>query len=725
MIASLSGVQGCAIHGAIKKIADISTRTWTTSLLNTVTRHCHLELHDVNVLLQSPHLHDMSSCSLYMKKFGVESQVLGHKCFIRGLMSSFSKPFEESSFDIDVVSFEVTLKGEKHMHTVFPATDMSAVVKLNNFQSTSFSFNIPALNLLFSPADLSVIFLLYGLLSKEYRCTRSGRQLWNIVATRIGGQLPPSNMSLVRVVRNASMWLRYITTYQSILLLIGYPTDEVMKRSATLMFHDTRFSKSLGSRWKLIAEIENGLPLEAIAAARRIIRYRVVLSGEKCDFEMSQSDRPFSKFLRILMLVFSTIRSLLVSFMRILLLDKLMALFGESSSLSGSVCEQSILQQSVTLKFQEISLSVSLDQVIQPSINRKAVSDTGISYQDLLSFRFSLDGFFLSYLVNISEQHFTFATGCFKVLTFSNGKDGGSSHSEEYQKKGIDRRQIIVLAEPAPMIYFPEAASDNTTDDTDRTSAPQLDCLLGQLWLNWKDSSLRSEGENMANVHAPWIVGEMSFRTIMDDSRCQVKFSLVVGKLNFNLEYYSFASAVVLLRHLQCALSRREDVVSPAITVQDPPVTPLSNKMASYSSKVRGDIIRMVSAKHVQIGVLIAGLHFQISLSDDHFHGHTTNTRPLVTQVSLEIYSIELFVSPNLEDNIGLSSGINSESKFKKPKEIVLDSNNGAYSCQGLVSLYAYLKVNGLMAYCDERTENKQHQIIVLRPTIAQLSYVR
>ncbi|KAL8476053.1 hypothetical protein ACS0TY_028647 [Phlomoides rotata] len=736
--------EGCAVHGAIKKIADISTRTWRTSLLNTVTRHCHLELHDVSVLLQSPRLHDMSSCSLYMKNFRVESQILGHRCFIRGFMSSFSLPSEESSFNVDIESFEVTLNSDNHTNTIFPATDMSAVVNLHNFQSTSFSFNAPALNFLFTPADLSVIFLLYGLLSKEYKCTRSGRQLWNIVATRIGSQLPTSNMPLIRVVRNVSLWLRYITTYQSILLRVGYPTDEVMKRSATLMFHDTRLSKSMRSQWKLIAEIENDLPLEAIAAARRIIRHRVVSRGpgEKCNFEKLQAARPFSKLLQSLLLILRMMSCLLVSFMRILLLDKVVAIFCESSLPSGSVGEHSILQQSITLKFQEISLSVSLDKVKQPSINRKAVSDMGISYQDLLSFRFSLDAFFLRYLVNISEQHFTFAIGRLKVLSFSTGKDAASSHPSEYQKKEIDRRQIIVLADPAPIIYFPEAASDNATDDIARTSAPQLDCLLGQLWLNWKSSSLKSEGENMPNVHAPWIVGEMSNCLMdhgMNDSRSQVNCSLVIGKLNFNLEYYSFASAVVLFRHLQCALqwslSRRGDVVLHALAtaIQDPPVRYWSSKITSYSSKIRGDIIRIISAKHFQIGALIAGPHFQISLSDDHFHAQTTNACPLVTQVSLEIYNIELFVSPNLEDNIGLSSGITSESDIgpeslglKEPKEISIpDSDNGAYSCQGQVSLYAYLKVNGLMAYCDEKTKNKQHQIIVLRPTIAHLNYVR
>lgn len=678
-----------------------------------------------------------------MKKFGAGSQIVGHRCFIRGFMSSFSLPFEESSFDVDINNFEVTLNSENGTRVIFPATNMSALVNSNNLQSISFSFHVPALNFLFSPADLSVILLLYGLLSKNYKCARSGRQLWNIVATKISSLLPTSNLTLIKAVRNVSLWLRYITTYQSILLLVGYPSDEVMKRSASLMFRDTRYSRSVRSQWKLIAEIENNLPLEAIAVARRIIRYRAASSGprEKCNYDELRATGPFSKLLQLLLLVLSMIGSFLVSFMRILFLHKFLAIFRESSPHFGSVCENPLLQQSITLKIQEISVSVTPDDVIQPSVNGKAVSDTWISNQDLLSFNFSVEAFFLRYLVNISEQYFTFATGCLKVLSFSTAKAGASNHSEEYQKEEIDRRQIVVWGLPAQIINFPEATCDNATDDIARTSVPQLDCLLGKLWLNWKDSCLKSEGENIPNVRSPWILCEMWSCLIdhgVSDSSFQVNCSMVVGKLNFNLEYYSFASAVVLLRHLQCALQwslrRKGNVLhAPAIIIRDPPVMHWSSKFASYSSKIRRDIVGMLPEKHVQIGALIAGSHFRISPLNDRFHAQTTNPSHLVTQVSFEICNIELLVSPNLEDNIRLPSGNTSERdigpeslELKGPQEIDLsESDNGAYSCQGQISLYAYLKVNGLKAYFDVTPENKEHQIIVLRPTIALLNCVR
>ncbi|KAI3452089.1 hypothetical protein Pfo_008754 [Paulownia fortunei] len=731
--------EGCALHGAIKKISDITTRRWRTSLLNTVIRHCHLQLHDVHVLLQSPCLSDPFSCSLYMKKFGAGSRIIGHGCFIRGFMSSLFVPFEESSFDVDINSFEIRLNSENRKSSVFPATNMFALVNLNHLQSISFCFHVPALNFLFSPADLSVILLLYGLLSKEYKCARRGRQLWNIVATKISSLLPTSKLSLIKVVRIVCLWLRYINTYQRILLLVGYPADEIMKRSATLMFQDTMYSRSVRSQWNLIAEMENDLPLEAIAVARRLTRYRVASNGpgKNCNFDELLATRPFLKLRQLLVLILSMIGSLLVSFMRILFLHKLLAILPESSPHFGSVHENSPLQQSVTLKVQEISVSVFPDNAVQPSISGKAVSGTEISFQDLLSFKFSIDAFFLRYMVNISEQHFTFASGRLKVFSFSTA----SSYSEEHQKKEVDKRQIVVWGEPAQIIYFPEATRDNATDDVARTSVPHLDRLLGKLWLNWKDACLKSEGENIPNVQAPWILCDI-WSCLIDhgssDSSSRFNCSLGVGKLNFNLEYYSLASTVVLLRQIQCALCwslRKKNVVlhSPAIIIEDPPVRYWSSQFASFSSKIEMDIIRMLPEKHVQIGALIAGPHIQISLLNDRFHAETTNPHHLVTQVLFEICNIEFLVSPNLKDNVGLSSENASESDrgseclgLKEPEEIdISKSDNGAYSCQGQISINAYLNFNGLKAYFGGTTENQKHQIIVLRPTTTQLGYVR
>lgn len=693
------------------------------------------------MLLQYPRLHDVALCSLNLKKFGAGSQNLGHRCFIRGFMNSFSLPFEESSFDVDFNGFEVTLNSQNHKTIIFPANSMSALVHLNNLQSVNFSFHVPALNFLFSPEDVSVILLLYGLLSKKNKFTRPGRQLWNIVATKISSLLPTSKLSLTKVVRSASLWKRYITTYQSILLLVGYSSDEVMKRSAILMFRDTRYSKSVRSQWKLIAEIENELPFEAIAAARRIIRYKVLSSSpeKKCKFDKFHATGTYSKLCQLLLLILNTIGHFFVSLMRIILLDKVLAFFCWSGLRSGVVCENPALQKCITVKILEISISVSHDNALHSSTNVKALSEMGISYQDLLSFRFSVDAFFIRYLEKVSEISFTFATGRLNAHSFFTAKAGASNSSKEQQKMEIGGRQNVVWTEPAQIIYSPESASEDETNDAARTSVPQLDRLLGQLWSKWKNFCLTSEGGNLPDMHSPWILCDMRSCLIsngISNSGSQLDCTFIVGKLNFNLEYLSFASAVVLLRCLHCAVRlnlRRGDIVLhiPEITIQDSPASYWSSKFASHSSKLRIGITRMLPAKHVQIGAFIAGLHVGISLSHSHFHTRTAYPCPATPMLSFEICNIELLVLPNVEDYAGLSSGITSEYDIeleslglRGPQENS-DSENGAYSSQGETSLYAYLKVHGLKAYFDENSDNKDNQIIELKPTTAKLKYVR
>lgn len=726
------------MHCAIGKILDITQRTWGTTLLTTVIRHCHLQLDDVHVVLQSPCLHDLS-CSLHMKKFGAGSQVTTARCFVSGFMSSLFLPFEENSFSVDVNGFEIALNSEKGSSSVFPATDMSALVILSHLQSVSFCFHVPALNFIFSPSNLSVILLFCRLLSKEHKYARSGRQLWDVVAAKVSSLLPVPNLSVIKVVRTMCIWLRYMKTYQSMLLLVGYPADEIIKRSATSMFHDAAFARSVKYQWKLIAEIEKDLPLESIAVARRIIRYRVASQGpgENGNRDELQASRPFSKLCQLLILILSMIGNLLISFARILFLHKVLTIFPKRDLHSAYVSENPILQRSITLDIQEISVSLSPDKPIQFITHGNAVSEPHISYGDLFSFYFSMDGFFLRYVENISENCFTFASGRLKVLSSSTATAGPSSYSEERQKKEVDKRQIVIWGEPAEIFCVPEGACGDVTDDIARTSDPHLDRLLGKLWLNWKNTCLKSGEDNIPSMQAPWVLSEV-WTCLIDhgfsDSSSRFSCSLVVGKLNFNLEYYSFASAVVILSQIQSGFGwslRRKNVIShtPTFTVQDPPVRSWNSIFTSYSSEIEMGIIRMLPEKHVEIGVLVAGPQILISLRNDQFHAKIPNSHHLVTQVSLEICNVELLVS----DNVGLSSENTSQCDvgpeclgLKEPQETnISKSDNGDYSCQGKMSLKADLKVHGLKAYFDEASENKKSQIIVLRPITTHLSYMR
>ncbi|CAA0840903.1 Protein of unknown function (DUF1162 [Striga hermonthica] len=719
--------EGCALHDSIKKISEITTRRWRESLLDTVFRHCHLDLQDVHVLLQSPCLHDSLSCSLYTEKLRFASRIIRPRCFIRGLISSLLVPIEESMFDVDINSFEIRFNSESRTSSVLPATNMSAIVNSNHLQCTGLCFHVPALNILFSPFDLSVILLLYGLLSKERKCPRTGRQLWNIVASRINSLLPSSSLSLVKVVKIVSLWLHYVQTYQSILLRVGYPASERMQRSATLMFQDAAYSRSVKSQWHLIAEIEDSLPMEAVAVARRIIRHRgsLGITVENHNSGEVPATWPLAKLFQLRVLILSMISSLLVSVVKFFFLHKL-AFFPESSSHSGSVHEISILQQSITLKIQEISVSVSPETDVQPSKSGNAFSEKKIPFQHTQAFNFYLDAFLLRYIVDISEKCVTLSCGHVKIFSCAL-RTGASRHSREHWKQEVDNRQIIVWVEPAQVINIPESTIGSAKDGNVRTSVPHLYHLLGKLWLNWKDSYYESEGENTPSLQLPWILIDIRsylVDNVIRDSSSRVNCGLVVGKLNANLGYYSFVSIAALLRQLQCACWNlgSKNVVghTPTMIIEDPPVRYFS-KFAQHISQVQAGIIKMLPEKRIQLGAFVAGPHVLISPSNDQF-----NSDHLNTQISFEICNVELLVSPNLNDIVRLF-GENSDCLgLNKPQEFdISESDFGAYSCQGQIAINSYLKINGLKAYIGDTIGNHKHEIISLESKTAVLNYVR
>ncbi|XP_073156297.1 uncharacterized protein [Henckelia pumila] len=727
----LSGIdpEGCTLHASLRRITDITTRTWRKSLLNTLFAHSEIQFHDVCVLFQSPN--NAFSFSLHVKKIEAGSQNFVHRCFVSGFMGSLFVPSEESSFDVDVDSFEIRLTGEKHSSSVIPATNMSALVNVTNLQFTSICVRVPRLNFIFSPADLSIMLLFYALLSKESKCIRPGRLLWKIVGSRLGSLLPSTNLSILRVVKFTCLWLRYLKTYENLLLLVGYPASDQMKRSAEVMSRDKTYSRSVKSKWKLISNIENDLPLEAVAFARQITRFRFASRGPgKPDgFVELLGKRTFWKLPQLLVLILCAVGSLLRSISRFLLLYNVLATSPKIHQKYGTFQEDCLLGNGISLIVQQISVSVSPNNSAERSPSRK--SATAVSYQDLLSFHILAEAFFLRYVVNVSEQYLMSASGCLKILSSPVVKAGTSSKSKESPNKKFDEKQIV-WGEPAQIIDFAEA-----TNVSGEPSVPHLDHIIGNMWLNWKESYSKFE-EVIPNVLNPWILCEvkssLTHHSLYDGSSWFWNCGLTIGRLNFHLDFYSIATVIVLLRQIQGSVSlndaMRENVALNTLD-QASPARDLSSRCRSYSSKIESDIIRILPQKHIHIGLLIAGPHIQISVLNNKFYSENMGDH-LVTHVTFDICNIELVVSPKLENYPGLpgqnAAGCDRVSEYHilEPQEIdTSKSYNEAYTCQKCISLTACLKISGLKAYLVESAESHNYQIVVFSPMTTRLEYTR
>ncbi|KAA8547278.1 hypothetical protein F0562_003858 [Nyssa sinensis] len=655
--------EGSALHDVMGRISDTgSSGNWTTPLLNVILNCCQLQMSDIHLQVEFPISNDSFGCLWEIKELNAESQYTKHGCFFRGLISSLFVPLKECSFNINVRGFGIGLQSKDSISRVLPSVDLFTCIKLKDLQLIDFTFSIPELTFLFTPADLSIILAFGTLSSSESKCARNGRQLWKIAASRISSLISTPRLVLHKLVDDVGLWLRYVHAYENLLLQFGYPVDNSLKISAAMMSWDIKVSRSVKNQWKLISEIEKKLPAEAIAQARRIARYRAGLNAQRAKDHSNESQKILPLLAlawNIICIIFSSITHF---FSQIFLAD--------NPKIDGHcrvVSEDSFSQHCFSLSVDKISIIASPVNAVQPPVWGKVVSEIGISYSELLSFCLSIDALFLTYTENICEQYFSISCGHLKVMSSSiiedgsknnnnnNNNNNNTSYLKRHWDKNFDDAKTIVWGEPAQMFY-PVDTRNGFPYDLERTSVSFLENLLGETWLNWKNSCTNFEGIKIQNLENPWILCEI--KSFLTDQGLQNlnsgfwKCSLIVGKLNFVLGYSSLLLIALLLGQIQHALymgysNGRKKVLSLA------PVT--------LDRGMEMTMARMLPEKHIQIGVFIAGPHIQISLRKEGFYGGNSNVNPIVRQddlhLAFDVHNIEFAVWPILKSAFASSSG--------------------------------------------------------------------
>ncbi|KAJ1436544.1 hypothetical protein SESBI_04154 [Sesbania bispinosa] len=211
--------EGCTLHHILERIlfAVPERKDFVTSFLNLILKNCHLDVHHIHVEVQFPILNDEFMCFGEIKEFTARSKYQDQRCLFRELAVSLS------------------------------------------------------------PDDISVCLLFDKLLSEKSNHTRSARELWRIASSRIGHVTVTPRLSLQRLVGVIGQWIHYVNAYENILLLIGYSTGHIWKKSISKMSHNKLVFSSARHHWELISDIEKKLPVEGISLARRIARHRAAL----------------------------------------------------------------------------------------------------------------------------------------------------------------------------------------------------------------------------------------------------------------------------------------------------------------------------------------------------------------------------------------------------------------------------------------------------------------
>ncbi|GFY93900.1 vacuolar protein sorting-associated protein, putative [Actinidia rufa] len=703
------------------------------------------EVRDIHLQVQFPISNDSFRCLWEVKELNAESLYTDEGNFLRGLVSSIFTPLKEISLGLDVTGFEISLKRRDCISCLIRPVDLVTRTKFKDLQLRDFNLNVPELSFSIAPEELPIILAFHTLTSYEFYSARTGRHLWNIAASRISSLISTPRSTMHRLIVIVCLWLQYVNAYETLLLLVGYPVDSVMKRSAVKMSQDNTFSVAVKKQWRMVSEIENKLPAEAIAKAWRITRYRAALNIQQAKNHSSKSlvKSHFCFSRRVLVplelicgVLCRTFRSLINLLLQIFLDDH--PCIDEHS---GVVSDDSSTQSCYSISMGIISLFIS---PIQSLAGGNPISDIGSSSLDLLSFCVLLDGLFLMYTESICDDHVSLSCGHLKVMSSSPTEDGlknNKTYMKGHWKKKFDYSKTILWAEPAKVLNFPENAT------TDETSVSPLWNHLGEMGLNWKNSCTQFGGSMTQFLENPWILCEIQ-RFVTDRSLKNLhsgflKCSLMVGKLNFLLDYPSLLSIAVVLRQIQHALrwthsSGRAKVLLPTpIANEIPPPISWDSRCKSYVSEIEKTMLKMLPQKHVQIVVFIAGPLFQISLRKEGFHDEHTNESHISTQhglqLALDVNNIEVAVWPTLSSDFVASTdwqGLDDERveclRFKEPQIVNIPMlDNEFYKCQGQISMNTYLKLDGLKAYLDDSATNQKYQIIMLNPTTIKLSCLR
>ncbi|XP_010255035.1 PREDICTED: uncharacterized protein LOC104595825 isoform X2 [Nelumbo nucifera] len=743
-ILSVIDPEGTSLHDILGRISSISTERnqLMTSLLNTMIKHCKLEMHDVRLQVELPYTVDQLALVLKTKVLSVEAQNQDKSCFFRGLAGALFISRKENSLVMNSSGLEIELERKQHLNHVFLSRDVSTFIHLNDLQPVEFDLCVAEISFTFSPVDLSILMEFDILSLKEDKPTRNGRELWNIVASRIGYLTSNPKLSMYKLVDVVKLWLHHVCAYKLLLSLVGYSSEKVFKESSTRMSQDKKFSSSVKRQWELVCKIEKELPIEAVARARRIARYRAALHVQ--DTEHSSSGSPVriftklsKKILSVLAIVWKKLYCIFYKVAYLVFFSYMLDPHGHLEVLPENPCSQC----HCSLKLGKISIIVS-PAAGHHHFSGQADSHIGSYLFDLHSFCLTIDSFLLIFAPCYTGQSLSFSVGDFKVVTLtslgtplmrSNSRKEINNYLKGHKVERSNESKAILWGEPA-IHFLSENVITGSAGSTGNDFVIILENYLEELWSNWKQTCKKFEGTMNDHLENPFLLCEIKsfyMDPYLHGPDCSVwKCSSTVGKLKLDLGYSSVMSIALLLRQIQLALCwagskdrSRGLLLSPNILYELTEVK-WGDRYKSYANELKMLLFGGIPEKNINVGVVIAGPNIRLSLKEGNSDLY----------LAVDLLNIELAAWPTpkavMEEFSGesrLDSAIPQYCWLKEPRVVDMSkaNSNEFYVSQGRIALNCSLRINNLNVYLEDSEENKWHQIIGLTSMTIQFSSYR
>ncbi|OVA18601.1 Vacuolar protein sorting-associated protein 13 domain [Macleaya cordata] len=762
-ILSVIDPEGTSLHNIIEKIAAITParNQLSTSLMNVILKLCQLQMHDIHLEVQLPVV-DGSIALFEIKELSIEASRVDNTCLLGTLTRCVFVPERECSLVINAIGVGIELKIEDHASSVFYSSDIVTTIKLKDLQVLNLEVRAPQSDFAFCPVDLPILLAFDNLIPKEVKPSRNGRELWNIAASRVGYLTSNPRSSLLKVVNVVGLWLRYVHAYESLLLLLGYSTETKLKKSAIRMSVDKKFFTRVKHQCKVITEIEKALPVEALARARRVARYRAAMRIQRTQPFNSE---PFIEVHRIFIFIKKILSLLSFIWESICGIFKLVICFfsvkntlnqhQEIDERSAVVSEDFSPHYCFSLVLGKISIAVYPINSVLRAVSGNKEPHIGITDMDLRSFCMVLDTLFLVYVADSTTQSLSLSCGDFKVNSSSSSinplrdrsltKETNNNSTQGRRKEKIHESSAVIWSEPAIQFLLSDKVATESANSRGSAWFLHLESYLEELWSNWKIIRKELEGSKAQFWENPFLLCEIK-RSLMVPCLHRPDYGLwrcclTMGKLNFDLGYSSITSFALLLRqieHTLCwtAIKRtRDSSCSPNIG-GEPKQSELEDYYESYANGMKMMMLRMIPEKNIQVGVAIAGPTIRMVLQEDGLLGSKEQYRTLTQGhgdilLAFDLENIELAVWPTQEtspppltgeprlDNAGTE-----HLRAKKPRliHILKEDLDVNYISEGQITLDSCLRFNGLNAYFEDIEENRRCPVIVLKPVIIQSS---
>nr|GMD56841.1 uncharacterized protein LOC109189108 isoform X1 [Ipomoea batatas] len=461
-------------------------------------------------------------------------------------------------------------------------------------------------------------------------------------------------------------------TYENMLLLVGYPSDDAIRRSVVFMIGDRAHSRAVKEQWKTICQIEEELPSEAIALARRIIRNRVALDVGEFSISISPETEV-------------------------------------DPSVSGN------LLSDIGLSYHELlSFTLSIDVFClrySQNITQKCFA-FGCETLKVVP---------LSLMEDSSRNSTRHLKGSQKkkvhnlspILWVEPAEIIDSVENADYHANDTGARSFsfldFIIGEM--LLKWRKGCPNNGANEIQDSKNPFLLCEIKSFLTDQTQKNLIS-----GSLSCGMVAGRLN---LVIEHASIVSVAVISSQIKNAISWTG------------CNM-RTDTVLHAPTSLGDPPCIDLSSTYISLSTGMAVAAQRLLPQKHIQMGIRVAGPHIQISLGKPGLHGHISDqyhaVRNNMVHLRIEAANIELAVLPNLESDFTFPSGSITVTDAKAKSLALLElhqvdipkSNDETISRQGCISFDAYLKFDGLKVYLDV-TDNPRRQIIVLTPVTFRL----